>query len=1033
MSTGLVDVQKKISEIENAIRHRDVNAGISAYTALRIYSGDTSLDFQTRKLAHDKGIELYAILAQMRQEILQHEQIQESNVRAPQPTYADPMPLKGSIDPYAKPRINFKTIILLVIILGFIGAGTYLFMTGSSSGGCTVDGPFACKETALKASSSTENMGQNYVILKLDASKGIVSQINISAISPELKGCDRVYIDRAHSLATNYEEVKIMFDCKNVTLSEIAGAVTLSYKLDGADQTSTVRLSSVQSAIDTAIKDTLNINTTNNNTSPTPSNTPNTANSNSNVSRNTTTNTTRTNTTTTTNYGSYGGGGGSGGGSTGTGYSVDETPPIMTLEIYSSATTLNSGGTTFNITFKSTGHANYLKNMAYIIFNIGGNTSTCTNTSHLAVCYYTFPCPVSWMGLNKTYSAEGVDDNDFDNTASSTFIVPDFILPTSTVSTSNATSFTSTPVNMTGTASDNFLLSLVEYRVNNGTWHTPTGTTSWNISANIRNGSNTVEIRTTDSFSNVNTTTKSFNATLRPEIDLIIYNNSNLNTNWTNASYNGIINLTNDAVIKDGPYAISFNGNETGALVINMTNNYTINNVDGYNNLSFWINGTNDTAMKIRVRGDASDSQFPDVNLTNLTGEWTLVQVNITQLNPYRQTINKIEIIPVSIPAGETNITFYIESLKVSGKITDTAGPQIGIIYPANNTVINITVGANTKNITIRGNVTDDSYMDRVTVQINDNTTIYNMTQINFTLTTNVTTNWSGVITLVNDTDNIINITAYDIYGKSTIYTINITLNITPDVTAPSVALGAIGLLSGNQTNQTYVTINGTASEEVNGTGLNYSAWRMNGGPWQNTSSTTGWTQAILLANVSNFIELKTMDNSGNNGTANMTIYYNYSTMNALPLIIFDNDNFTSNWSYENASMYVNVTINDTSRIYSGNSSMRVDANATSTFNIMIGNTTDVGVNATNYTKVRFVIYANQSISNLNVTLGFVNNTNITYFGTSTFSVPAMNWTIINASVSTLMAGNSTFNSLGLSINESTNVTYYLDNVQIIP
>jgi hypothetical protein len=208
--------------------------------------------------------------------------------------------------------------------------------------------------------------------------------------------------------------------------------------------------------------------------------------------------------------------------------------------------------------------------------------------------------------------------------------------------------------------------------------------------------------------------------------------------------------------------------------------------------------------------------------------------------------------------------------------------------------------------------------------------------------------------------------------------------------------------------------------------------WRINFGPWHNISSNATWNQTILLINDTNFVEAESIDNSGNNATKNVTIYYNYTNMGAIPLMIYDDNNLTYNWSYDNASIGQNVIVNSTDQVYSGNTSFRTDSNTSGTLNLMIGNQTSGGMNATNYTTVRFAIYANQSI-NLYVQLGFLNNTNITYYGTSTLSIPAMTWYIANVSVSTLMAGNTTFNSLGLTINEINNVTYYLDNVQIVP
>jgi hypothetical protein len=1023
-NNSLLEVQRKISEIENAIRERDVNKGITAYNTLRIYISDPSIDFQTKKLAHEKGIELHAILVQMRQEILQNEKIQATNSRTTQeqPTYADPMPLKSAKDT-SQPQINFKAIIIVIIILGLLVGGTYLFMTGSNSGGCSVDGPFACKETSLKV--STDNLAQNYIILKMDQSKGIISQINITNISQSLKNCNNIYIDKTYSLTTNYQELKIMLDCKNIALSDVIADITLSYKLNGKEETSVVKLSTLQSAINTEIKETFKINTTDNISQPARNTTIST-----NITRNITTNTTRTNSTISPGT-NFGGGGGGGGGSSGSGYSVDEVPPIVSMSVSSYEPTLNFGGTTFNITFTANGHANGQKVLSSLILSINGSSISCPNVSgiHQKTCTYIYNCSKSLMGKNITYYATATDDNDYDAaTTHYTYLVPDFIVPSVNILTSNSSNLTSTPIIINGNASDNYLLSYVEYRINNGTWHNTTGTGNWSINASIRNGTNYVEVRATDSFNKVNSTIKTFTATLRPEYTMTIYNDSGLNVSWINTSYNSIINLSDNSVAYIGVDSMSFNGSTNGTLSLTKINSTIISNVDGYANLSFYINGTINTSIIVRVRGDANDSMFPDVNLSNLTGEWEYIEINMTELNPYRYPINKIEFIPTFLPDGATDIVFYVELLELKGIISDTEAPQIVITYPANNSIIEIPLVVNTTNITIRGNVTDDTYIDAVLVNVNG--TIYNMTTTNyFTLATNVTHNWSGIITLNNDI-NLINITAYDTFGRIATYEWNVTLNLTLDTTSPNITINSG--VTNNRTNQTTITITGNSSDNVNGTGLNITMWRMNFGPWHNISSNNSWTQTILLINDTNFVEVLAFDNSSNNFTKNITINYNYTTIGAVPMIIYDDNNLTINWTYENASIGQNVIVNSTDYVYCGNTSFRTDSNASGTLNIMLGNTTDGGMNSTNYTKVKFAIYANQSFI-MYVQLGLINDTNNLYYNTSTFSIPNTTWYIVSVNVSSLMSNNTIFNSLGLTINETNNVTYYLDNVQIVP
>jgi hypothetical protein len=61
---------------------------------------------------------------------------------------------------------------------------------------------------------------------------------------------------------------------------------------------------------------------------------------------------------------------------------------------------------------------------------------------------------------------------------------------------------------ITGTATDNIVITKVEVRVNDGNWETATGTNTWTYDATLKNGKNTIDIRTTDSAGNVATQTR---------------------------------------------------------------------------------------------------------------------------------------------------------------------------------------------------------------------------------------------------------------------------------------------------------------------------------------------------------------------------------------------------------------------------------------------------------------------------------------------------------------------------------------------
>ena len=70
------------------------------------------------------------------------------------------------------------------------------------------------------------------------------------------------------------------------------------------------------------------------------------------------------------------------------------------------------------------------------------------------------------------------------------------------VSLSNGTVVNSTTLTLTGTASDNVAIEKVEVSTDGTTWILATGTTSWSATLTLKEGSNTVFVRTTDTSGN---------------------------------------------------------------------------------------------------------------------------------------------------------------------------------------------------------------------------------------------------------------------------------------------------------------------------------------------------------------------------------------------------------------------------------------------------------------------------------------------------------------------------------------------------
>src|SRR5437667_301225 len=85
---------------------------------------------------------------------------------------------------------------------------------------------------------------------------------------------------------------------------------------------------------------------------------------------------------------------------------------------------------------------------------------------------------------------------------------PDSTPPTAAIgSLPNNTVVNSTTITLTGTASDNVAIEKVEVSADGSTWILATGTTSWSATLTLREGQNTIFVRTTDTSGNVSIAT----------------------------------------------------------------------------------------------------------------------------------------------------------------------------------------------------------------------------------------------------------------------------------------------------------------------------------------------------------------------------------------------------------------------------------------------------------------------------------------------------------------------------------------------
>ncbi|OFY26261.1 MAG: hypothetical protein A2X01_01510 [Bacteroidetes bacterium GWF2_35_48] len=125
-------------------------------------------------------------------------------------------------------------------------------------------------------------------------------------------------------------------------------------------------------------------------------------------------------------------------------------------------------------------------------------------------------------------------------------------IPTISISSpDNGQSFTTQNISVAGTANDpDGSISLVQFRVNSGSWQDATGTTSWSGSVTLSSGSNTIEAKSQDNIGAWSSIVP-INVTSTVPLITITYPNggetlkmdTTINITWTSANISGTANI----------------------------------------------------------------------------------------------------------------------------------------------------------------------------------------------------------------------------------------------------------------------------------------------------------------------------------------------------------------------------------------------------------------------------------------------------------------------------------------------------------
>ena len=477
-----------------------------------------------------------------------------------------------------------------------------------------------------------------------------------------------------------------------------------------------------------------------------------------------------------------------------------------------------------------------------------------------------------------------------------TFTPPDVTAPGVTITgpTSNPThSVTTTPLTISGTASDNVGVTQVSWVNDRGGSGTATGTTSWTAAGvALLSGSNVLTVTARDAAGNVATDVLTVTYT-PPDVTAPGVTITGPTSNPTHSVTTTPLTISGTASDNVGVTQVSWVNDRGGSGTATGTTSWTAAGIallSGSNVLTVTArDAAGNTATDVlTVTYTPADATAPTVTITGPTSDPTL-SATVSQLSISGTAADNVAVTQVSWAnnRGGSGVATGTTSWSVTGIVLqsgdnvltvtardaagNTATDVLTVTYtPPDGTAPAVTITGPTANpthsvtatpLTISGTASDNVGVTLVS-WVNNRGGSGNATG---------TTSWTAAGIVLQSGDNVLTVTARDAAGNTATDVLTVTYT-PPDATAPAVTITGPTANPTLTVTTTPLTISGTASDNVAVTQVNWANDR--GGTGTATGTATWSATGIPLLAGDNVLTVTARDAAGNVATDVLTVTY---------------------------------------------------------------------------------------------------------------------------------------------------------------